>query len=168
MRALVLGAVMLAGCAGTLQESDTLEVYLVRHGEKAEGADPALTPKGEARALALVEALEGVELDGVWSTDTRRTRMTAMPIAAEQVVDVRIYDGRNLPKLVAKLRKEGGVQLVVGHSNTTPDVVALLGGEPGAPIVEGTTGGNGEYDRLYRVSDGGTTELVRYGLRFGG
>jgi hypothetical protein len=52
---------------------------------------------------------------------------------------------------------------VVGHSDTTPELVGLLGGDPGAPIDEPT-----EYDRLYVVTLGPdgtvTTVLLRYGL----
>ena len=54
--------------------------------------------------------------------------------------------------------------LVAGHSNTTPKLVELLGGNPGPPIDEKT-----EYDRLYVVvlgADGAvTTTLLRYGAR---
>lgn len=78
---------------------------------------------------------------------------------------MQLYDPRDLPGLVEKLRRAGGRHLVVGHSNTTPAVVELLGGEPGQPINEA-----GEYDRLYNVSIGpdGTTSsvMLRYGEPF--
>ena len=47
--------------------------------------------------------------------------------------------------------------LVVGHSNTTPELVDLLGGEGGPPIVE-----EWEYDRLYllRVANGKVMRTV--------
>jgi len=57
-----------------------------------------------------------------------------------------------------------GTHLVVGHSNTTPPLTELLGGEGGEPIVEAT-----EYDRLYRVDitkDGSaSSKLMRFGAR---
>ena len=59
----------------------------------------------------------------------------------------------------------GGRHLVVGHSNTVPELVALLGGDGGPPIDEA-----GEYDRLYVVTltaNGRVrSELRHYGVRF--
>jgi hypothetical protein len=58
--------------------------------------------------------------------------------------------------------QNGGGYLVVGHSNTTPELVEILGGKPGPPIDDAN-----EYDRLYVVTiteDGAvTTEMRRYG-----
>ena len=55
-----------------------------------------------------------------------------------------------------------GIIAVSGHSNTTPALVKLLGGEPGVPIEEKT-----EYDRLYMVvlKNGQAVHsgLLRYG-----
>ena len=39
-----------------------------------------------------------------------------------------------------------GPVLVVGHSNTLPELVRLFGGAPGADI------GDDEYDRLYQLT----------------
>jgi len=59
------------------------------------------------------------------------------------------------------LLAENGHILVVGHSNTTPPLSALLGGPEGEPIVEAT-----EYDRLYVVERTGVVVggiIERYG-----
>jgi hypothetical protein len=49
---------------------------------------------------------------------------------------------------------------VVGHSDTTPELVKLLGGEPGSPIAPD------EYDRMYILTlsaDGkASTTLLRF------
>jgi hypothetical protein len=53
---------------------------------------------------------------------------------------------------------------VVGHSNTTTELVTLLGGEPGTEIEESS-----EYDRLYILTinpSGVTTLLLRYGSEY--
>jgi 2,3-bisphosphoglycerate-dependent phosphoglycerate mutase len=64
--------------------------------------------------------------------------------------------------LAADMRAAGGRHLVVGHSDTTPELVGLLGGEPGPAIDEPS-----EYDRLYIVTIGAdgavTSVLLRYG-----
>ena len=75
------------------------------------------------------------------------------------------YDPRDLTGFAARLHATSGRHLVLGHSNTTPELVAALGGEPGTPIAEM------EYDRLYIVTitaAGVSTVLVRFGQRFEG
>lgn len=145
----------------------SLVVFLVRHAEKAsDGSDPGLTPEGLRRAEQLAEVLRGAGIDRVHSTDYRRTRMTAEPTARLLEREVELYDPRALPTLVVRLHEAGGRHLVVGHSNTTPALVSLLGGEPGEPIDE-----EREYDRLYvvRVGEEAPVEtiLLRYGAHPG-
>jgi len=139
-------------------------VYLVRHAEKTQDSDdPALRTEGVARAEALAEIMRDAGVTAVHSTDFRRTRDTAAPTAARLGLDMRGYHWDEMDALAAAIRHEGGRHLVVGHSDTTPELVGLLGGDPGAPIDEPT-----EYDRLYIVTLGPdgtvTTVLLRYGL----
>ena len=133
-------------------------VFLVRHAEKLPGKDPALTPAGIERVAALRATLADAGVQHVHSSDYARTRMTAAALSDQP----RLYDPRKLDGLVAHLRATPGRHLVVGHSNTTPEVVRLLGGVPGTPIVEAT-----EYDRLYVLTLGAdgdvSTVLLRYG-----
>jgi broad specificity phosphatase PhoE len=162
-RRLLLLLTLVVGLALPAAAGDPLVVFLVRHAEKElTGSDPALSPAGIERAAALAHTLKDAAIERVHSSDYRRTRDTAAPPAAALGVDVEIYDARDLPALIARLRAAGGRHLVVGHSNTTPDAVKLLGGEPGAPIEE-----ENEYDRLYTVTVDGegeaSTVLTRYG-----
>jgi len=154
---------VLAGCAPVTPASDAdLDVYLVRHAEKMKGDDPALTSAGQERAELLAQELSGAGIERIHSSDTRRTRDTAAPLAESLGLEVELYDPRDLSGMATFLKSEGGTHLVVGHSNTTPQLVELLGGDPGEPIVEAT-----EYDRLYRVQhfqDGKPqSELRRFG-----
>jgi len=58
------------------------------------------------------------------------------------------------------LSEAQGNYLIVGHSNTTPQLAEALGGEGGDPITEAN-----EYDRLYVLTRTGgvtVTELRRY------
>jgi len=147
----------LGGCATASDPA----IYLVRHAEKEPGRDPNLTPVGKVRAEALITHLDGVALDAIYSTDYRRTRQTAAPISLKTGVPVLRYDPAKLGEFADQLRAQGGTVLVVGHSNTTPELVAALGGEAGAPITEAT-----EYDRLYVLTfvDGEVQTLIeRYG-----
>lgn len=160
---------LLVACAAGSPEPaappDPLVVLLVRHAEKVvDEPDPALSPAGVERAADLAAALRDAGIERIHSSDYRRTRDTAAPLAATLGLEVEIYDPRDLAALAARLRRDGGRHLVVGHSNTTPEAVALLGGEPGGEIDEAS-----EYDRLYVVTVGGDgsvgTVLMRYGAR---
>jgi len=139
-------------------------VYLVRHAEPAmDGtSNPGLNMAGRERAHALVHVLEEAGITGVLSTDFNRTRETVTPLAQALGLQVEVYDHRALDALAERLKHTPGRFVVAGHSNTTPQLVSLLGGEPGEPINE-----NYEFDRLYQVvigADGSvTTTLLRYG-----
>jgi len=154
-------ALLLSACSAVAPKADA--IFLVRHAEKtAEKTDPALTKEGEARAVALADRLAGEDITNIHSSDTKRTRDTAAPLAKRLGLDVQLYDPRDLPAMAAKLKAASGRHLVVGHSNTTPQLTELLGGDGGTPIVEAT-----EYDRLYIVTtkDGEPVKssLTRYG-----
>jgi phosphohistidine phosphatase SixA len=158
-----------AGCSPTrasrssAPESEPLVVFLVRHAEKTDVAsDPGLSAAGIERAAALARVLRSAEIQHVHSSDFTRTRHTARPIAAEYGVEVELYDPRDLPSLVERLRRTGGRHLVVGHSNTTPQMVELLGGTPGPAINE-----EGEYDRLYIVTIGSDKAVNSVMMRYG-
>ena len=140
--------------------ADTV-VVLVRHGEKVdESRDAELNDAGRSRARALAALLKDAGIAAVYSTDYARTRETARPAAEAIGKPVEIYDGDGLPAFAKDLRARGGRALVVGHSDTTPELVRLLGGDPGPPIA------SDEYDRLYILTltdDGKTsTTLLRF------
>jgi phosphohistidine phosphatase SixA len=166
--------IVLPGCSATPQadpqtsNDQALVVFLVRHGEKADlSRDPALSDAGQERAVELARVLRDVQIDHVHSTDFIRTRDTASPTAAAHGVRVEVYDYRDLPGLADKLLKTRGHHLVVGHSNTTPPMVKLLGGDPVSEIDE-----LGEFDRLYVVTVAGdgtaSSVMLRYGKPFEG
>lgn len=143
-------------------ESSSLVVFLVRHAEKVDHSrDPDLSEEGYARAEALALALADAGIERVFSTDYIRTRKTATPVADLNGLEIEVYDPSDLHALADSLQANGGRQLVVGHSNTTPAMVEILGGEAGPAIVEET-----EYDRLYILTigkEGVETLLLRYG-----
>lgn len=160
--------IFLWGCLPASREGESLEetpsmvVFLVRHAEKVDHSrDADLSEEGyiRARDLALVLADAGIEQ--VHSSDFIRTRNTASPVADLYGLEIDLYDPSDLQALADELKTTGGRHLVVGHSNTTPSLVEILGGEAGPAIVEAT-----EYDRLYILTigkEGVKTVLLRYG-----
>jgi phosphohistidine phosphatase SixA len=137
--------------------------FLARHAEKQNVAeDPRLNEDGRLRAARLADLLADAGLTSIHSTDYRRTRETAQAVARRLGLEVKLYDPAEPGKLLDELQEAGGRHLLIGHSNTVPDMVARLGGEPYGAIDE-----EGEYDRLYIVTldEGGSasTLLLRYG-----
>lgn len=178
--AVLLPALALAACAANgsqapppdpagdpMQTSDSMlvggTIYLARHAETVgEGDTRRLSEQGRARAEALADALEAQAkepIERIFSTDYPRTLETAQPIAERLGLEVERYDPDDLAAFAERLKSMGQTVLVVGHSNTTPTLVELLGGAPGPPIDEPT-----EHDRLYRVEvPFGETVVTRYG-----
>lgn len=136
-------------------------VYVVRHAERAEDGtnDPPLSADGAERARLLATMLRDAGLTHIHTTDYLRTRATAAPIARETRLVPEVYDAEKLAMLAARLRATPGRHLVVGHSNTVPQLVAELGGAPHGEIALE------EYDRLYVLTLTGaeaTTVLLRF------
>ncbi|MDI9239303.1 phosphoglycerate mutase family protein [Lysobacter sp. LF1] len=146
----LLALALLAGCASMPKDEARTTFILVRHAEKvADGSkDPPLTADGEQRAQALSRRLASTPLSAVYATGFQRTQQTAAPTAHAHKLDVITYDAKlPAPQLAAQLRRDHarGTVLVVGHSNTIPDIATALCGCPAAPMSEA------EYDRLTTV-----------------
>jgi phosphohistidine phosphatase SixA len=150
--ALTVLLIALANAAGGQQT-----ILLVRHTEKATDANEPSVPlseAGTARAASLAEMLQSAGVTGVYATDTVRARRTAEPLAKAAGLEVRIYapkdaNGKPAPRLLLdRLKKEEplGVVLVVGHSNTVPEVLAALG-YPGKVEIPAT-----QFDDLFVVT----------------
>ena len=109
---------------------DDYYLYFVRHAEKAKEPkkNPALTEQGMATASALAHWMTKVKLQEIYSTDYLRTKTTAMPTAELKKLPVTEYDPRDLKSLASQLIANKKTALVVGHSNTTPVLIRLVGG----------------------------------------
>lgn len=121
----------------TATDPGTTTVYLVRHAEKGEGSDPDLLPEGAERAERLAGLLDGEELSAIYTTDTRRTRQTAAPVAERQGLSPTLYDAGELEQIAQGIRtdRRGTAVLVVGHSNTTPALARLLSASDAVPEI---------------------------------
>jgi len=103
-------------------------VFVMRHLPKAEGSDPPLSQAGAAQAEALAERLGNRGIKAIFATPTRRATETAQPLAKRLGIPVTPYDPGNPAELVNAARAVDGELLIVGHSNTVPDIVLRLGG----------------------------------------
>jgi len=124
----------------------TTTVVLVRHAEKDTnfvGSDPPLNTAGLLRSRELARVLGDLKFSAIYVTPWVRSRKTADPLAQRQgdslVIMVDAIDGT-----VRGIRQHpGGTILVVGHSNTVPQILAALAGQPDfAKLVVG-------YDDLF-------------------
>lgn len=127
----LLAATLLAGCASRPAHSDGITFVLVRHAEKADDGskDPPLDVDGTARAQALAAGLRDAPLRAVYATAYRRTQATAAPAASGHSLPVTTYDAKLSPREFATRLLHGhaeGTVLIVGHSNTVPDIAAAL------------------------------------------
>lgn len=122
-------------------------IYLVRHAEKAKDGtkNPHLTEVGKKRASYIAALLQNEEIRYIFSTNYYRTQETAKPLATKLIREVQIYNPSALKDFAKKLTALKGNILVVGHSNTTPQLVTFLGGDSHGQIDES------DYSRLYKL-----------------
>jgi len=160
-----LALLLLALLAAPAAALDT--IYLVRHAEKVEEWPPdreisalqPLSPEGVARAHALAVRLKDAGLAAVYASRTTRTLHTGLPLAHSAGIPLVADDATIKPDrmaaflstLRAKHTQDRAV-LIVGHSNTIPELLLQLGakpecfaklgitGEPGALLTEGYEG----------------------------
>ena len=151
----------LAACATTAEEPAPPSYYVMRHLQKAEGQDPGLSEAGQRNAERLAAWFAEDPPAAIYVSTTRRARETAGPLAAQLGLTPKEYDPRDTPGLVARAKAEAGTVLIVGHSNTVPEIVAQLGGARPADLAET------DFGDIFRVRRDGTVERLRLEKRPG-
>lgn len=138
-------------------------IIVIRHAEAEHqpGGDPELTADGRTRATELARILGDTQLSAVYRTHYQRSRQTAALLPRKAGEKATVIE--DVPGTLAALRATpwGTTTLVIGHSNTVPDLVRGLTGAAlpqDEPII---------YDRMWIVTlaRDGTTSLLR--LRYG-
>lgn len=133
-----------AAHAATAQEA----IYLVRHAERADSSsDSALSAEGEARAIRLARWLETANITHIYTTDLRRTVQTAEPFAAASHLSAQQLPASDTHAVAGRVTGLGPRDraLVVGHSNTIPELVRLFG------VRTPVTIGDNDYDNIFVV-----------------
>ena len=136
IRHLLAGMLLLAaGCVAVREEAQPTQVYVMRHLQAGSGQDPGLSEDGARQARLLAGWFSGRAAPrAIYTSGFRRARETAAPLAARFGLTPKLYDPANTEALVASIAAEAGSVLVVGHSNTVPDIVERLGGARPQPI----------------------------------
>ena len=139
-------------------------VIVVRHAERAGGManDVGLSEAGRCRAGVLANMLAGAHVERIYTSEVARTQQTAEPLARKLNVTPQVVPAKDIDALVVKLRAGSGTALVVGHSNTVPEIVEKLGGGRVAPIADT------EFDGMYIVTLAGPKEATLLMLRYPG
>lgn len=144
-------------------------IIFVRHAERADGgagvnmmtttpADPPLSAVGEARANKLAAMLADAGIKAIFATEFKRAQDTGKPLAAKLGLAVQTVPAKDPAALVARLKGEhpNDVVLVIGHSNTLPDLIKAFGGRT-------ITMRDDEYDAMYVLAPAtGALTLIRY------
>jgi glyoxylase-like metal-dependent hydrolase (beta-lactamase superfamily II) len=76
-------------------------IILVRHAEKVDASqDPELSPEGRQRAERLMRIVKKYRPGAIYSTDFKRTRDTAAPMAARRKLRIETYDARPIRHII--------------------------------------------------------------------
>ena len=74
-------------------QQKTTTIYLIRHAEKVDSSkNPDLSSAGLERAAHWGKIFSDTPFDAVYSTDFKRTKQTAVPVAENKKLDIIIYD----------------------------------------------------------------------------
>jgi len=134
-------------------------IVLVRHAERQTSplGDPPLTNDGKLRSQRLSRILAKSGVKAIITSQFVRTQQTARPLAETlgiipTVVPLESDSSGNVAEssiqgIVGPINQHSGeVVLVVGHTNTVPQVIASLGGDLVPNIPEN------EFDNLFVVT----------------
>lgn len=132
------------------EEFKPITVYLIRHAERADEPrqDPLLTEKGTLRSQELARLLGNANIKAIITSQFARTKLTAEPLARKLNLDVtsislslnpanpRMVSEKSTAEVTNKILERAGESvLVIGHSNSIPDVIKMLGGDV-TPVID--------------------------------
>ncbi|RYG19200.1 MAG: histidine phosphatase family protein [Chitinophagaceae bacterium] len=148
--------------------AQTTKIWVVRHAEKdvsdPKDRDPDLSPEGKERAQALAKYLKGEQLDSIFSTNYKRTKLTGYPTADKIGLTIKTYDPAAQKAFVEGLVRnaKGKKMLIIGHSNTVQEILMAFGAEK--PVKDLT---DDDYDYIFLLTlkgDKKEVKVERYGV----
>ncbi len=150
-----------AACAlllvSTVSAAAQQTVFVVRHAERADAVpagtapmtapqtDPPLSAAGHERAARLATMLRSADIKQIFTTEFVRTKQTADPTAQALKLNIGPISSKDLDALILRVTSAQANVLVVGHSNTVPDILKRLG------VKDVVTIADTEFDNLFVV-----------------
>ena len=170
IQVVIIYTLIAVGLAWFFESQATTTIIFVRHAEKDLSVpdDPPLSDRGHERVAELTRQLVDADViagvDAIYATPFRRTQQTAAPLADALDLPINTYDASDTESVLETIleRHKGKIILVVGHSDTIPELIANLGASKQVPPIN-----ENEYDNIYIISIPwfGKTKTIR--LRFG-
>lgn len=125
------------------QQGESTSIFVLRHAERGNEPDPALTDGGVKRAEGLRHALAWAGVSKIFVTPTKRSLQTASPLAGclcpeldpRKCCETYPYTNNTDADAGELIRKifpayRGKVVVVVAHSDTVQGIVKALTGTP--------------------------------------
>lgn len=124
-------------------EFKPITVFLIRHAEREDEPkqDPPLSKIGISRSEALARLLSTAGIKAIFTSQYTRTKQTAEPLATKLGLTVTPFTLKTNPANPRQITEESTAEvtnkilehagqsvLVIGHSNSIPDVIKMLGG----------------------------------------
>lgn len=156
LRLLASALLVLASACATTSPAPAPTYFVVRHLHTPAGErDPDLTDEGRRQAALLADWFSEARPAAIYVSHFKRSQQTAAPLAARLGLTPIVYDPADTPGLVARVRAGPKPALIVGHSNTVPDIVEQLGGPRPPPLV------HEDFGDIWRIEADGTTTRAR-------
>lgn len=122
-----------------------MNIILIRHAEKHSSGTDALSAAGKKRANLLVRMFKDAGVTTIFTSDATRTKETAAPLALALGLTPKAISS-DLATARAQMAAAGACAVVVGHSDTVPELIEALGGQAGFEIKEN------EFDWMFLVT----------------
>ena len=139
-------------------------IILIRHADStsSNNSEPSLNVKGCARAQTLIHILGKSGIEAIYHSDTIRSKETAAPLVAHlpSIAKKQIVKAPEIQNNILA-NHAGKAVLVIGHSNTVPDLIYLLSGVRMPPINDS------EFDNLFIVKVLGPGQASVTSLKYG-
>lgn len=154
--AIILGLGFAIFAAWVWGTASSTTVVVIRHAEKdlsVSSTDPPLTAAGLARAALLAQMFGDAKtlghVDAIYVSPALRNRLTAAPLAERLGITATVVPADDPKGLARKALHEhaGGRVLIIGHSDTVPQIVAALNVNSAIPDI-----GDEEYGTMYIVT----------------
>lgn len=139
-------------------------VILIRHAERLAAPgndDPHLSAAGKKRAKRLLQVLSQANVSAIYTSEFIRTKETAQPLAHTLgLTPIELTEAPDIERDIL-LNQAGKTVLVVGHTDTVPEVIRLLGDDSGHEI------GGEEFDNMFVATVLGASRVRVTRLKYG-